>query len=1142
MNHVPTTVARDRAIAEQSQASDPGASAFVEASAGSGKTKLLTDRMLRLMLGGSHPGRIQCLTFTKAAAAEMSLRLQHRLGDWVTLDDDKLDAELRLLEVLPTPDARQTARALFAEVLDLPGGMRIGTIHAFCQSLLRRFPLEAAISPHFQLVEEVEAEAEMRFARDGALERAPPGAVAAVASLLRADEFAVLIRAMQGQRRRLQPLLDLPEPARERAVRAAAKAGESEAAVMAVAVVWNDTPLQAALQVMVDKGSATVRERAVAMLAWLGTVPARRVADWPTWRAQFFDGNAEPRKFGSFPNKKLAELHPEILDALQEEQTRVWEVEDACRAVRCADATVALLRLAAPALQAYEDGKQRAGFLDYGDLIGRTERLLLDPGAAWVLYKLDGGIDHLLLDEVQDTAPEQWQIAHRLSEEFFAGQGARDEGTHRTFFAVGDPKQSIYSFQGADPMEFQRSRAAMAYRVRAAEGEWRDVTLDVSFRSTAPVLALVDAVFADPAAADGVVSQPGTLRHYPDRATVAGCVELWPLAPPPEPPKPEPWTVPPENLGLVSAPQMLADAVAASIAEELASGVRLESRDRPLDPGDILVLVRRRGAFANALVRALKARDVPVAGLDRLELTEQIAVQDVLSACDAVLLPQDDLAVASVLTSPLGGLTDDSLMRLCLGRRARLWDALRERAGEQPDWGAAWSFLSRLSERADFVSPHALLAEALGPLGGRARLLARLGAEAAEPIDELLNAALAYTRQHPPGLQGFVHWLRRSGAEVKREAGGAGSAVRVMTAHGAKGLQAPLVILPDTTGLPPDKEPLIWTTEAGVEVPLWAPRKELACSAVQRARSAAGTARTQEYNRLLYVALTRAEDRLVVCGWQPRSGVPDTSWYAAVRRGFSALDAVEQPFRGPWDGMTLLHRSAQTAPPRREAAAEAETLPPLPAWAGQPGDWSPAPPPEEPALPRPLAPSRPTGAVFGPVPPATSPLLLTPGPAFARGTAAHALLQHLPDLPAAERPAAAAAFLARTGLDGATRAGVRDQVLAVLAHPALAPLFGPAGRAEQPLSGLVGGHVVSGIVDRMAVLDDRVLLADFKTGRAAPAAPEDTPVRYLRQLAAYRAVLRGLFPDRPVRCSLVWTEDSGVTELPDELLDRHAPA
>ena len=1154
---LPTT-ARARAEQEQLQASDPTVSAFVSASAGSGKTKLLTDRMLRLMLTGADPSRIQCLTFTKAAAAEMSLRLQARLGRWVTLDDDALELDLQDLRVDATPAALSKARELFATILDLPGGMRIGTIHAFCQSLLRRFPIEAAISPHFKLVEDTDARQAMDQAREGVLAHTPPDELRDLAGLANAERFAALVGILEGQRARLAPALDLAEPRLDAAMRRAAGAGAAtDEAIRAAAVTWPAEPgVRAALVRAHEEGTPAVKEKAARMLGWLGLDAALRLEHWAEWLAELLKADGAPRAVSVFAAKKLAEKHPSIPDALGAEQARVLSIEDSRRALRVAQASIALLHLAKPVLHAYAGRKQDMGFLDYGDLIGRTSQLLRDPGAAWVLYKLDGGIDHLLLDEVQDTAPEQWQIAHRLTEEFFAGQGARAEqvagqgAPARTFFAVGDPKQSIYSFQGADPEEFGRSHDRMAARVGGSSQEWRDVTLDVSFRSTKPVLDLVDAVFADPVAARGV-AEDGALQHYADRAGFAGQVELWPLTPLPEEEASAPWTVPERNMGLVSAPQRLADALARYIDAELRDGVLLQSRGRPLHAGDVLVLVRRRDAFARALVRALKARGVAVAGLDRLVLTEQAAVQDMLSACDAVLLPDDDLAVACVLTSPLGGLTDDSLMLLAMNRPGTLWDALRDRAGEREVWRQAWTFLSTLQSRADHVTPHALLSEALGPLGGRARLLARLGAEAAEPLDELLSAALAYTATHAPALQGFVHWMRRSGAEVKREAEGAGGAVRVMTVHGAKGLQAPLVILPDTTALPPDDDAFHWVHDAptGADLPLWSPRKELRCNAVQQAQAAERDRRLREYNRLLYVALTRAEDRLLVCGWHTKRGVPEDSWYRMAERGFQAISAAAEPFAavpGAWEGQRLVQSSPQTAHVLSLSPTALLAPDPLPRWAGRPGDWRPAPPPPEPPLPTPLAPSRPDGASFGPVPRAASPLQARDdaGQRFVRGNLVHTLLQHLPDLPADAQEAAALEHLGRPGfaLPWADMSALAAQVMGVLRHPDLSPLFGPGSRAEQPVAGLVGGTVVTGVVDRLAVLPDAVWLADYKTGREAPADVAATPVRYLRQVAAYRAVLRGVFPDRPIRCALVWTQSATAIMLPDDLLNSHAPS
>ncbi|MGH7083011.1 MAG: 3'-5' exonuclease, partial [Acetobacteraceae bacterium] len=551
-----------------------------------------------------------------------------------------------------------------------------------------------------------------------------------------------------------------------------------------------------------------------------------------------------------------------------------------------------------------------------------------------MLYKLDGGVDHLLLDEAQDTAPEQWAIADALSAEFFAGEGARDR--RRTVFAVGDPKQSIFSFQGADPAGFRQWRERFQARVEAAGEQWREPRLEVSFRSTEPVLALVDAVFADPAMPPGVGAPGRAMHHDPVRIGQAGAVELWPLAPGRDPPPPEPWLVPEQNLnqGQVTAPLRLATALATWISEETAGGVMLASRGRPLGAGDVLVLVRRRNAFSRALVRALKADGVPVAGLDRLALGEEPAVKDLLALCRTLLLPDDDLTFAEFLVSPLGGLDNDDLMALAPGRQGALFAALRERASERARWQAAWDFFAGLRRRADFISPHALLVRALGQGGGRARLYARLGAEAAEPVDELLNAALRYEDTHPPSLQGLLRWLGESGAEIKREASEAtGGEVRVMTVHGAKGLEAPLVILPDTTGLPPPAQGLASAHDpaSGVAVPLFAPNRDYRPEAVQAVRSREREAAMEEHNRLLYVALTRAEDRLVVAGWEMKRGVHEDCWYRLVERGFARLKVERQPFALDWEGERLLLTLPQLAPPdQRDRDRRVAPAPPLP--------------------------------------------------------------------------------------------------------------------------------------------------------------------------------------------------------------------
>jgi ATP-dependent helicase/nuclease subunit A len=1145
---IPET-ARERANRAQLMASDPAVSAFVAASAGSGKTKLLTDRLLRLMLAGTEPGRIQCLTFTKAAAAEMALRLQKTLGRWVTLPPAELAADLKRLQVEPTEDTCRTARALFTKVLDLPGGMRIGTIHAFSQSLLRRFPLEAAISPHFQLVDDRDADEALTSAREDMLAAAASPAMLralqTLAGLSSTDQFGRHVRTLQADRLRLQEALLLADDLERAQCRVLGVTATSEEALIAEAVTWlGEAALRDAVTQVLGNCPKTVKERAEGILDWLSLKSDGRCKSWTNWCDFFLKKDGDPCAASTLVGKAFSSV-PDVLNRYLEEAERILRIEDSRRAIRLAAVSSALAMLAGPVASGYAQRKDEAGLLDYDDLIHRTRTLLYDPGAAWVLYKLDGGLDHLLLDEVQDTAPQQWRIAHALTEEFFAGFGATDRV--RTVFAVGDRKQSIYSFQGADADEFDRSHDQLATRVKNSSQIFRDVGLDVSFRSTAPVLALVDVVFTNPLARPGVVTDGETLAHYPDRTGHAGMVEFWPLAPSPAPVAHIPWTVPEQNQGQTSARQLLADALADWIARQTNGSVLLESRGRPLSAGDVLVLVRRRDAFARALVRALKARGVAVAGLDRLMLTEQPAVQDLMALGDALLLPTDDLSFACLLTSPLGGLTDDELGELAIGRRGPLWETLRERAGEKPCFRQAARFFAQLLGRADYVSPYALFSEALGPLGGRARLFARLGPEAAEPVDEFLNAALTYATRHPPSLQGFLHWLRQSGAEVKREADTAGNQVRIMTVHRAKGLQAPLVVVPDTAALPVDDASIVWATDSatGRNVPLWAPRREFRCKELDKLRTAGRQRQMEEHNRLLYVALTRAEDRLLVCGWQGRNAPKDECWHSLVRHGFEKLGAEREPF-GLWEGEMMRLRAPQIIPSEAlSAVACADEAVPLPHWVGSAPAWLPSPPPLEPPRPVPLAPSRPEGAELGSVPAADSPFPKRDagGNRFRRGHLIHTLLQHLPALPAADWQEAALRFLDKPahGLPDGEAARIAEEIVAVMTHPDLAALFGAESRAEVPLTGVVGEVVVSGVVDRLVVLADAVLVADFKTNRRPPARVEETPVLYLRQMASYRALLRPIFPDHVVRCALIWTRDVTVAMLPDDLLDRHDP-
>lgn len=1139
----------------QRTAAAPDRSVWVTASAGSGKTKVLTDRVLRLLLQGTAPERILCLTFTKAAAAEMDVRLRRRLGEWATASEPALSAALADLLGAPPDEAVTTrARRLFAAVLDARGGPTIETVHAFCQSMLRRFPIEAGVAPHFDVSDDRTAQDELRAARDTVLRRAGAEPEGALADLLqrvtgRVGELAFddLMRALIAERGRLLRLAETAGGVEGMAAEIRAALGLPRDATLAemMAEGCSDDALDGeglrSVCAALERGGEADAKRAEALRAWLAA-PDGRVAGFDAYRSIFFTGTGDIRK--TLATKPVLKHFPDADAILRAEAERLQALCGMCNAAAVADATVALATLAMAQLDVYDERKRRRGILDFDDLVLRSRHLLESGAAGWVQYKLDGGVDHVLIDEGQDTNPDQWAVVEALAGEFFAGAGAR-EG-ERTIFAVGDPKQSIFSFQRADPARFAAMQAMFRDRSRGAEKIWEDVGLDVSFRSVPAVLQAVDAVFADETVAAGVVPPGAPLRHHPHRAGQAGLVEVWPLVGdlPGEPASP--WEAPTRYVSSPAPESRLAELIAATIAGWIARGETLEARGRPIRAGDVMVLVRRRTGFIDALVRELKRRDVPVAGVDRMRLAEQLAVADLMALARFLLMPEDDLTLAVVLKSPLGGLDEDQLFALAAERQGTLWRRLGEVAAASPGsaYEAAHAVLAAMLAQADVLRPYELFADLLGPRRGRERLLARLGAEANDPIDVFLAQALAYERLHPPSLQGFVQWMEVGQDEVKRDMEqGERDQVRIITVHGAKGLQAPIVIMPDTARLPVARKPPFWVArEDGEDIVLWPPRKDMDDPVSRAVREAAAIRDREEYRRLLYVALTRAEDRLYVCGWCPDPDkVAADSWYGLVAAGLSGIaEAVDFDFsetiEGGWSGRGLRLRGLQEAPPPTAAAVRATPAAeePLPAWASAAAIVEPS--------ARPLAPSYGEDEESGP--PAQSPLGTDDGMRFRRGLLIHRLLQTLPDLEPAARPAAAARYLARAGREVSDdgRAEIVAEALAVLDHPDFAPVFAPGSRAEVAVAGTVGTVAFSGQIDRLAVDAGNVLIVDYKSNRPPPATAERVSPVYLRQMAAYRALLRSIYPGMPVRCALLWTETPRLMPLPDTLLDRYEPA
>ncbi len=1153
----------------QSAASDPTASAWVSANAGTGKTHVLKLRVLRLLLAGTAPERLLCLTYTKAAAAEMSQRVFADLARWATISGSELDAQLqRLLGHSASADETNRARQLFARAIETPGGLKFQTIHAFCERLLQRFPLEAGVPPGFSILDDEGADELLREAINSVLERATRnGAPLAqplrlAATFAAGDRFDDILREALAKRpwveqfSRLQLVSgDAVDHAR-RVYRQAlqAEGGSLNEIERSLANLLSDAELRRTIDALAQ-GTTSDQDASSRLAQVLAARSTRARIKGIT--DLFCTQSGELR--ASLMTKGLRGSFPDVDALLSRAQHRFSELRDHHRAHTLLEASVSLLQLADAVMQQYAEAKARRAALDFEDLIGKTASLLDGTEAAqWVLYKLDGGVDHILVDEAQDTSPAQWLIIAALAQEFFSGAGARAEA--RTIFAVGDEKQSIYSFQGAAPEMFAAAGDRFAQRALAADHNWRHVPLTLSFRSTPAVLTAVDQIFADPVRTPGLTAAADPVHHEALRLGQAGLIEIWPTETWQAPAPAEPWSP------LAEAPhatpvQRLADRIASTIEQWLRNGEILQSEQRPVRAADIVVLVRNRFPFAVPMVRALKARRIPVAGTDRIKLADQIAVLDLIALGDFIVLPEDDLALATVLKSPVFDLDDDDLISFAPGRKKTLWSALIEAATTSPRLAPAVSRLKRWRELADFTPPYEFFASILDKDGMRARLLSRLGPDAADPLDEFLSLAMAYDRA-PPSLQGFLISLKHSSREIKRDLEHGRDEVRVMTVHGAKGLEAPIVFLPDTCAAPSARRrgSLVRIAAASLgesfpEPNVWAVKGTSQHLAVRDARRAEDAADARERNRLLYVALTRARDRLYVAGYEGKKGRGADCWYDLIADSLKPLCQVATADDG---GKVLRFVSPQTAPPENPQAGTTRSAAPrpLPAWAL-------APAPRERTVTIPLAPSRVSplesddtgelverrdGDAASRQSEAPSPLAMSEGYRFLRGMLTHALLEHLPSIEPAARRRTAEQFVAirGQGLPSRVRSGVVQESLAIVADARFAELFGPKSRAEVPVvaeipdpSGRRPHLRITGQIDRLVVLDHEVLILDYKTNRPPPREPANVARAYIEQLAAYRLVLRSIFNHLPVLAAILWTDGPRLMPIPPALLDEH---
>lgn len=1140
---------------QQLGASNPKVSAWVTASAGTGKTKVLIDRLLRLLLEGADPKHILCLTFTRAASAELINRITHITSEWVSARDKDLIEDLgRLLQREPNESEITCSRQLMGRILENPRGMNVQTIHAYCQSLLQRFPIEAGISPQFTVADErttqeflIEAQnrlfAHSRYSKNSEL----ISALSVITTQIGETRFSSLLSEIISERNKVRSLL-IREKTKDNIHSALGKIfgveqGDTEQSLLLRNCNENKFDfygLTKAADVLCN-GTRTDLERGTVISEWLASDILGRAKKFDRYCSQFLTKGNIKGKTRLASKTAQAEMM-DIQNVLRQEQVRLLLHADSIRAFFIMKNSTALIYVVTKVLHYFEEIKREHGVLDYDDQIFKSCELLSNPNIApWVMYKLDGGLEHILIDESQDTSASQWLIVKALSQEFFSGENAHD--IDRTIFAVGDKKQSIFSFQGADPILLDDVRSSFSAMAKGADRAWREIPLDTSFRSTAPILALVDKVFSQEEAAKGVVPSGESLQHHIQRLGESGIVEVWPTCVPITSKDDESWAPPTTRQSIDDVENRLANTIAKNISDWTQGNPSkgdpgwLDSKNRPITPADIMVLVRRRSKFISYLVNALKSLQIPVSGADKLVLTDQLAIMDLMALGDFILFPDDDLTLAGLLKGPFIGLSEEELYLLAWQRGCKsLWTTLISRKDENERFKQAYDCLMLWLNKADLMAPYEFYAEILGCDGGRAALLRSIGNEAAEQIEEFLTAIIRFERFHPPSLQHFLHWLRTAKSKLESNFEHKQEEVRVMTVHGAKGLQAPIIFLPDTVSIPQDKNMVLWSSnEDGIIIPLWPGGRHKEEKIAKSLRSDLRQRQLDEYRRLLYVAMTRAEDRLYVCGWH-RSKLPaDECWYSLIRAGLNHLEGVTQHTSkytegNGWRGTGLRITSPQTVDlilPHEETIVSQNI-------GNIPFNIRSAPPKESRKLELTLPSWQNSESGIK--------------PSETRDHAVCKLIELLTKESSQNHEKLIKMFFSQSGnnFDSSVENEIRKIALKLIEDEGCELLFGPKSQSNFEVAAIINHRLISVRIDRVLIEEDKVVIIDFISdwGFSKDVSNSEDiskyQPQYFKKIAGYKSVFRSAFSDCRICCVSVLMKQSKIIWLPDELLNDYS--
>ncbi len=1104
------------ALLMRSNAINPNFSVWVNASAGTGKTKILIDRVLRLLLENKR--NILCLTFTNAAANEMENRIHSILSKWAICSESELIMDLEQLDLLhlseesvsfqrvtlesrkkeewiPVSSTGMTkesagitegsrknealdrhltrARRLFSELENL--GLTIQTIHAFCYKLISSFPIEAGIAPNCTLSEckELHSIIFNKVLHNETVQ----------------DDINLI--ATEIDENKLRDLLYTL------CVKRSASANDSKYIKDKLSAPDEIHDLQSEtiehvgrLAEILSEGSK--RDQSYSEILYSTVIPAgiqkkrTSVTRWNDTKVEnlakvFLKSESHEKKsISSIATKSILEKFKDAEQIIESVQNVVFTHIRDMNSYQIFKRTSSLLGVFKVYVDLYNSEKSKNALLDYNDIINLATNLLSNPNYKdWILFNLDQKIDHILVDEAQDNSISQWKIITNLCDEFFAGNDEK-----RTLFVVGDVKQSIYRFQGANPHLFNYMQ--QYFHTKTGGRDWISCQLEKSFRSTPEVLMLVDRIFNNFRAE--ISFNDNEIKHVPHRENDQGYIEIWPALPRRKEKEQQALQIPltcRENY--IIADRLLAQTIANRIHNWLNEGRILVAKDRHIEPRDIMILVRQRNVLVDYIISELKKANVPVVGRDYFRIMDYIAVQDLIALAEFLLLQANDLALANALKSPLFNFTEDDLFNIAYDRKEQsLWEKLQDYQK------VIYSELNYLINLSRIESPLTLFTHILRT--GKKKFAARLGLECFEVLDEFMNLVLQFEN---PSLQAFVQWIKENNPEIKNDMQSERNAVRIMTIHKSKGLQAPIVFLVDTNTVPRNSESIIFD---GTEVPFWCGKNNNAyCDQVKREKKLEDY---NEYLRLLYVALTRAEDELYILSKEP---VQKGSWYDLITKYGEPYEKKQrdlQPiFKEKVEVLCVNANYPYIYKKRDYFDVPVISLPPALAHSSVSSQRVT------------LESSEKEGAEWIPV----SATWMTDG--YARGLIIHSILQYMPKIEKERRK-----NWVRKYLDNINISEDKDEIYSkILAfNEKYGYLFDLEGKSEITLSGTIDGKSVLVRLDRLCITQDKAIIIDYKSHRNVSVSLLN---EIKKQMLIYKTLVQEIYPNKQVECVVIWVED-----------------